>query len=239
MKAIFSLFIIISSIWAWVGEISALKGDATIIRDKKSIVAKIKLKLEKDDIIKTTKNTKMQIIFKDNTVITIGKNSEVKITDYIFDNENSKANFKLSHGIMKTLTGKIGKFAPKRFKVLTKNASIGIRGTYFVVESDNNFVKVGMISGITIFTNLDNMKTYEIKKGEELIFNLKQPDKIIIKKGFSEPKEIKITPKENEIEKVTDTIDIQESKNSEHIIKNSNSKSSTFTKFLEGLKDLF
>jgi len=234
MKTLLILGMIISFVFGWVGEITALKGDATIIRENKTIKASRGFKLEKDDKIKTLNNTKMQIIFKDNTIITIGKNSEVKIADYIFNGENSKANFKLSHGIMKTLTGKIGKFAPKRFKVLTKNASIGIRGTYFVVESNDDFIKLGMLSGITIFTNLDNMKTYEVKKGEELVFDLKH-SKITINKGFNEPKSI--TLNDTDIDKVVNDIDFQESKN--NMINNSNSNSSTFTKFIEGLKDLF
>ena len=236
MKTLLILGMIISFVFGWVGEITALKGDATIIRENKTIKASRGFKLEKDDKIKTLNNTKMQIIFKDNTIITIGKNSEVKIADYIFDGENSKANFKLSHGIMKTLTGKIGKFAPKRFKVLTKNASIGIRGTYFVVESNDDFIKLGMLSGITIFTNLDNMKTYEVKKGEELVFDLKH-SKITINKGFNEPKSITFNSDDTDIDKVVNDIDFQESKN--NMINNSNSNSSTFTKFIEGLKDFF
>jgi len=244
MKILLILGMIISFVFGWVGEITALKGEANVIRKDQTIPAKIGLKLEKEDSIKTFKNTKMQVIFKDNTVITIGKNSLVKIADYLFDNENSTAKFKLSHGIMKTLTGKIGKFAPKRFKIRTKNASIGIRGTYFVVESYENIIKVGMIAGITEFKNLDNMKTYAVKAGEQLIFNIKEPNKIIIKKGFVEPDSIKLSKKStnntqtinNKIEDLANDIEEKEKENNQAIIKEN---STTFTKFIEGLKDLF
>lgn len=187
MKLLLIITIFFSTLFGWVGKITALKGDAQIIREKKSIPAKVGMQLDEKDNIKTSTNTKMQIIFKDDTVITIGKNSELKISDYVFDDKRSEARFKLGHGIMKTLTGKIGKIAPKRFKVITKNASIGIRGTYFVVESDKFGIKLGMISGITVFTNLDTMKTYEVTAGEQLIFNIKTPQKVIIKKDFVDP----------------------------------------------------
>ncbi len=244
MKILVIMGMIISFVFGWVGEITALKGKADIIRKNQTIPAKTGLKLEKEDNIKTFKNTKMQIIFKDNTVITIGKNSLVKIADYLFDNENSTAKFRLSHGIMKTLTGKIGKFAPKRFKIRTKNASIGIRGTYFVVESYEDVIKVGMISGVTEFKNLDNMKTYEVKAGEQLVFNLKEPNNVIIKKGFIEPDSVKVIKNSDDtteeisthIKNIADDIEEKEKEDNQAIIKES---SKTFTKFIEGLKDLF
>jgi len=190
MKLFIIIGILTSFVFGWVGEITALKGTANIIRNNKTLTAKVGFKLEKNDNIKTLDKTKMQIIFKDNTIITIGKNSLLKISDYLFDDKNSKAKFRLSHGIMKTLTGKIGKFAPKRFKIRTKNASIGIRGTYFIVETKNDIVKLSMLSGITTFTNLNTMKTVEVKKGEQLIFNTNL-NKIVIKPNFIEPNTIK------------------------------------------------
>jgi hypothetical protein len=46
--------------------------------------------------------------------------------------------------------------------------------------------------GETEFTNLENMKTYIVKKGEQLVFNIKQPNNIKIQKGFIEPKSTKL-----------------------------------------------
>jgi len=192
MKIFLIITMFLSSLFGWVAQISALKGDVKIIKnDKTEVKATLETKLDKTDIIKTDKNGKLQLIFKDNTVITIGRNSEVKIENYIFEDKNPTATFRLKHGIMKTLTGKIGKIAPKRFKVLTKNASIGIRGTYFVVETSKYDIKLGMIMGVTTFTNLDTQKEYIVKAGEQLIFNFKHPEQIKIKKDFIEPKEVK------------------------------------------------
>jgi hypothetical protein len=239
MKLLLIITLFISSLFGWVAEITALIGNANITRDNnQTIPATLHMKLDKKDVIKTDKDTKMQLIFKDNTVITVGKNSVLKISDYLFDGTNSKADFKLQHGIMKTLTGKIGKLAPRRFKVLTKNASIGIRGTYFVVESYDDIIKVGMIMGSTDFTNLDNMKQVVITKGEQLVFNEKQPENIKIEKNFLEPKETKLTPpaKVEKVEETTQTIQNE----AEQFIKNvtnSNSDKSThvFTGFIKGL----
>jgi len=204
MKILLTLLLFISTIFAWVGQITALKGSAKIIRHNKVLKAQPGLVLYKNDSIKTGKNTKLQIIFKDKTVVTIGRNSLVKIADYLFDTKkNSKAKFKLSYGIMKTLTGKIGKLAPQRFKVVTKNASIGIRGTYFVVETYGDIVKLGMISGVTQFTNLKTNAQYIVSKGEQLIFEIPK-NKIIIKKNFIEPAVVKLAHKTNKVIKIKD-----------------------------------
>jgi len=281
MKQLLIITIFFSSLFGWIGEITALKGNGKIIRNNQILPAKIGMKLEQKDSIKTSNDTKMQIVFKDDTVITIGKNSEVKVSDYVFDNQNSKANFRLSHGIMKTLTGKIGKIAPKRFRVRTKNASIGIRGTYFVVESYKYDVKVGMISGVIVFTDLDTMKSYEISVGEQLIFDIKAPQKVVIKKGFVDPyveelldtlkkqKEIQKNKETTKIKETTEKYTNQHKQSSQKpevempdtseqlndmindIQNNENSATKdvttsetpesdgTFTKFMEGLKDLF
>ena len=241
-KIIFTLFFI-SSLFGWVGEITALKGGAVIIRDNNTTNAFVHMKLEEKDIIKTQQNSKMQIIFKDNTIITIGKNSEVKVSDYLFDGENSQAKFKLKYGIMKTLTGKIGKLAPKRFKVMTKNASIGIRGTYFVVESYKDIIKLGMIKGVTEFTNLDNMKNYVVKAGEQLIFNVDNPKDVIIKDGYLEPKTTKIKPLSKTIKEVQDEVDDTENDavtENKDVTTTQNSKSTgIYDGFFRGLIDKF
>jgi hypothetical protein len=144
---------------------------------------------------------------------------------------------------MKTLTGKIGKFAPKRFKVLTKNASIGIRGTYFVVESYEDTIKVGMLMGEVEFTNLINMKTYIIKKGEQLVFYIKQPNNIKIQKGFIEPKSIKLNTTKviktisNNILKNTSSIQADAIKNQKDITIDQPSTSSKF--YNEFIRSLF
>jgi len=238
MRALVTILVFISTLFGWVAEITALKGGADVVRNNQTLPASLHMKLEKTDVIKTKQNTKLQLVFKDDTIITIGKNSEVKIEDYLFDNENSKAKFRLKYGIMKTLTGKIGKFAPKRFKVMTKNASIGIRGTYFVVESYENIIKVGMISGEVEFVNLDNMRSYIVKKGEQLIFDITKPKNVEINSHFLEPLSTKIKAlpsKINSIEKNIENIQNTAIKESKSVTTSETSHSKVYSGFIEGV----
>jgi len=193
MRIIIFLLINISFIFAYIGEISALRGKVEIHRDNKILIAKIGFRIEKKDIILTKKNSVVQIIFKDRTIITIGPNSNFSISDYLFDNsKNSKAKFSLFKGIIKVLDGQIGKIAPKKFTVHTRDSIIGIRGTMFVVEIKNDITKVGILEGKVFFKPLKLKKIYYLNRGEYLVYNPKKA-KVIIKKGFVEPKIIKIT----------------------------------------------
>jgi hypothetical protein len=122
-----------------VATITAIKGDAIIQRAGKNIVAKLGAKLEQSDDLLTQNNAKVQIIFKDETVISIGKNSHFSIKEYIFDdNQAPVAKFGMLKGAMRTITGQIGKIAPDKFTVQAKTATIGIRGTNFTIVIGSN-----------------------------------------------------------------------------------------------------
>jgi len=135
------LFLVLSIyLFAEVGQIVALKGVVIIIRNGKEIKATVGTKIEKKDIVFSKQNSKTQIIFNDKTVITIGKNSKFKIEEYFYNaksNTKSKARFKFFRGAFRSITGKIGKIAPSRFKLRTKSASIGIRGTQILAQIGN------------------------------------------------------------------------------------------------------
>ena len=176
------LLISLTSIFANVGTITALKGSATINRDAKLLTAKTGFIIEEKDIIKTALDAKMQIIFKDETIISLGKNTTFSVNEYLFEDDvEPVANFGIFKGAMRTITGKIGKIAPEKFKVKTKTASIGIRGTNFTV---------------TILPN-GSQKVFCTFGAIEVAIN---KNKFIVKQGFK----IDITPKgKAEVKKFT------------------------------------
>lgn len=134
MRILFSILLMLSAAQLWaapVGEIAMLKGSASIVRGDKNIAAKVQLPIMAKDIIHTYADGKVQLLFADNTVITLGSNTRFEIDDYWFDAQNSRANFDVRHGKFKVITGRIGKLAPKSFLLKTKTSLIGIRGTIF------------------------------------------------------------------------------------------------------------
>jgi hypothetical protein len=133
MKKIAILLLLFTiSLFANIGKISAFSGDVKVDRNAKLLNATIGFILEQKDTVKTSDNAKAQIVFEDGTVVSIGKNAVLNINEFINDTsnpKNSKVDVKFAEGAFKTITGGIGKVAPDRFKLQTKSASIGIRGT--------------------------------------------------------------------------------------------------------------
>ena len=132
------LFIILLSfglLHAQIAKVTAIKGDVIIKRNGQFKIANLHTAINKLDIITTEKNARVQLLFKDNTMISIGKSSTLNIEDYLFDVEKKpKAKFKFGNGAFKTITGKIGKLNPRGFQLKSKTASMGIRGTIVGIE---------------------------------------------------------------------------------------------------------
>ena len=139
-KLVFIYFILaLLNVYASIGKITFVNGTANILREEKNFIAKLGDDILSKDIINTEENSKLQIIFNDKTVITIGNKSKFSINDYYYNENNSKESkldMNFSNGFFKTITGKIGKINPSKFKLNTKSASIGIRGTQISMTTD-------------------------------------------------------------------------------------------------------
>lgn len=120
-------------LFAEIGKISVSKGDVTITRGNEIITAQNGSKIEEKDIIISKNSSSAQLLFKDGTVITIGANTNFKISEYLYEESNNKSNSSMTvnQGVFRAITGKIGKLNPNNFKLQTKSSSIGIRGTNF------------------------------------------------------------------------------------------------------------
>jgi hypothetical protein len=130
---IFFFFLTLSAfIWSNIGNVGALKGTATITRSNSTLDIKNGMVLKVKDKIITTSGSRVQVILKDNTVVTIGPNSSFVFDAYKFGGkDDSEVKMHIDRGFFRSVTGKIGKLAPERFKVKTASATIGIRGTDF------------------------------------------------------------------------------------------------------------
>jgi len=148
-----------------VATVTALKGTASIFREGVKSEALLGAELLAKDNITTADNSKLQMIFSDETIVTLGKNSNFSIEEYLFENtEEPVVEFGMIKGAMRTITGKIGKLAPQKFKVKTKTATIGIRGTNFsvIIEEDGTFEAYCTYGAISITVN---GKEYRVEQG--------------------------------------------------------------------------
>jgi len=169
---LFQLYILIFTIstYASIGYISALRGNIYVERDGVNSMIFKGFQVENKDIIKTSRRGKVQIIFKDKTVIRIGKSSTFEVLDYLFNNKkSSKAYFRVKHGFFSVVTGKIGKLSSTNFKFKTSISTIGIRGTHFQGLIRDQKEDIACLKG-SIFVEVQG-KSIDILAGE--ILNIK------------------------------------------------------------------
>ena len=149
MKKIILMFLIfVSTRLANIGKITLLEGEAFVKRGEETLRLNISDSISNNDFIETKTNSKVKITFIDNTIITIGKESSLKIEDYFFDSNNknsAKSELSVSKGAFHAITGQIGKVNPEKFKLKTKNATIGIRGTEIYGDQNRVFCTQGAI----------------------------------------------------------------------------------------------
>lgn len=84
------------------------------------------------DTLKTKNKSYSIIVFKDKSRISLQANTVFRIDKMAFDKEKEKQSsglFSLLRGGLRTVTGLLGKKYPKRYKMRTQVATIGIRGT--------------------------------------------------------------------------------------------------------------
>ncbi len=166
MKNIFLFLISIVTLYANIGTVVDSVGESNLLRNGQKIKVVQKLQLKEHDTIKTGDGAKVKIFFKDQTAVSLGQNTTFNIDSYFFDNtKKSNIKFKVLKGFFKTVTGKISKIAPNRFKLQTKNATIGIRGTVFAAEvGDDTDVVMCTDGRIILFTPNGDI---EIERGRE------------------------------------------------------------------------
>ncbi len=122
-----------------VGSINRLKGTASIIRKNQVIPAQIGEKVYMMDSLKTGPDGSLGMVFKDDTLLSIGPQSEIIISEFIFSPAEGKLSIvtRLLKGTAAYLTGIIAKLSPESVRFETPVANIGIRGTRFAVKIED------------------------------------------------------------------------------------------------------
>ena len=172
-KSLFLLMFLSTTVFAQIGQVVALKGDVKVERESKIQELLLKDEIFKNDQISTLKDSRTQLLLNDETVITIGENSIFKVDEYLFNEEkDSSLKMNFFNGTFKIISGKIGKLNPNNFKLQTKTASIGIRGTEILLQLEAKKEKIMCTQGTIIVTRKDTNNTTTLNVGESLVIDL-------------------------------------------------------------------
>ncbi len=119
----------------------AVRGKAYAVTEmgKKRILS-LKSAVFQNDTIETGERGRIQLMFKDSTLISLGKVSKLSVSEFKWAPEQKKGvlKTKITEGTFRIMGGAITKASPKKFKTETPSATIGIRGSMYagVVTSD-------------------------------------------------------------------------------------------------------
>ena len=91
------------------------------------------------DTIISKEKSNAQILFLDQTVLTLGEDTELTIDEFIYDPKSHEGSFisNVKSGTVKFITGQISKQNPDNLEVKVPSGVLGARGTEFIVLSEN------------------------------------------------------------------------------------------------------
>jgi len=121
-----------------VGSVKTASGQAYVCRGADRLPANVGDRLYQGDTLITAAKSSMGVIFRDDTLLSLGSGSEVVVDDFAFDPSRDSMKFLVTvgKGTAQFITGQLAKLAPENMHVETPLSTIGIRGTRFLVKVD-------------------------------------------------------------------------------------------------------
>ena len=122
-----------------IAQFKVAKGSVYLERSGQRLSARVGTHLQAKDIVVTGADGSAGIAFVDNSLLSIGPNSVLAIERYAFNSTTHEGAFEssLRKGTLSVVSGKIAKQSPDAMKVKTPSSILGVRGTEFLVRSDD------------------------------------------------------------------------------------------------------
>jgi hypothetical protein len=120
------------------GRVVLAVGDVVAVRGAERIRLASGAEISVGDSIVTGAQSHAQLRFSDAALVALKPDSEFRIETFEFTATaagNERAVFRLVRGGFRTVTGSIGQINRDRYQLLTTQATIGIRGTHYALQS--------------------------------------------------------------------------------------------------------
>ncbi|MDM8537344.1 FecR domain-containing protein [Desulfobacterales bacterium HSG17] len=180
-----------------VGKVVAIRNNVTATGSD-SICRKLVLKSSVflQDTIKTNQG-RVQMMFKDKTIITLGRNSEMKITKYLWEPDNSDSTMvtEINEGSFRIMGGAITRIAPDNFKTNTPSGTIGIRGSMYA----------GLLKGTMLSVVFQGGKGVYVRNKAGMV-NITRPGFATKVKSLADPPEMPAKLTQEDLIKLENTL---------------------------------
>jgi len=121
-----------------VGTVKTVAGQAFVERLGEQLPVAVGDYLLEGDTLITGSGSSMGVIFRDDTLLSLGPGSRVTIDKFVFDPARDNLDFltRVNKGTVQFISGQIAKLSPDSMAVETPLSTIGIRGTRFLIKVD-------------------------------------------------------------------------------------------------------
>ena len=118
------------------GRIKVVSGEAVIVRAGGTVPAQNGAAVFPSDSLRTGKDGKVGVTLSDDTQVSIGPGSEVRLDSFVYDPGAGQLALvlKFIRGTAAYVSGQIAKIAPDAVRLETPAAIVGVRGTTLAVE---------------------------------------------------------------------------------------------------------
>jgi len=123
----------------WAGTVKAAVGTVTVEREGKSLPLAVGDKVFPQDKLITGKDSRVAVTLRDDTLISGNSETQVVINEFAFNPATQSGSVVVSvlRGLTAFVSGLVAKSSPSAMRVSTPTATLGIRGTKFIVEVPN------------------------------------------------------------------------------------------------------
>jgi len=135
------------------GDVVAVRGKAVIERKTKKEDARVRAVLMESDSIVTRDKSRIKMLFRDDSILTLGANSKLVIKKYLYSPESKRAEsiYELADGRLRSVVGSSG------FKVTTPTAFAAARGTVFTIfyNEETGTTEITVLEGMVEVRNIN------------------------------------------------------------------------------------
>lgn len=118
------------------GIVKVVRGEVQVQRLEQKLPVQVGDKVYVGDRVLTAADAAVGITLRDDTLMSLGPKTSFVLEDFKFSESSGEGNVavRVAKGTLRYVSGLIGKHTPERQQIATPTATIGIRGTDFIVE---------------------------------------------------------------------------------------------------------
>lgn len=130
-----------------VGNVKDRKGSASILRGENTLNARVNESVFKSDTVKTFEKSRIKILFIDDSLLMIGENSNLLVSEYLKGGKKTSY-FHLLDGLVNVIVGKKG------MEIHTPTALTAARGTSYLLWTEQGKTGMAVTEGQVEIKNL-------------------------------------------------------------------------------------